>query len=152
VTAAASVVIDASPERVFDVLSDGWKYAGWVVGASHVRAVEPEWPQVGSKIHHSVGFWPAVVKDASTVIRCERNERLVLDVAIWFVGRGTVDLELRRLPGPGDRTEVTMREEMHEGLLSKLPAAVVDPPITARNNETLRRLGAMAERHAEPQS
>jgi uncharacterized protein YndB with AHSA1/START domain len=152
VTAYAETVVAASPERVFEVLSDGWMYAAWVVGASHVRAVEPEWPEVGSKIHHSVGLWPAVVKDASTVIRCDRNERLVLDVAIWFVGRGTVDLELRRLPGPTERTEIIMREEMHEGLLSKLPAAVVDPPITARNKETLKRLGAMAEKHAEPQS
>jgi uncharacterized protein YndB with AHSA1/START domain len=149
-TAQASLIVETPPERVFEVLSDGWMYAAWVVGASHVRAVDPHWPDVGSKIHHSVGLWPAVVKDTSTVTRCVPNERLVLDVAVWFVGRGTVDLELRRLPG--DRTEIVMREEMQHGLLSKLPAAVVDPAITARNNETLSRLGAVAGQHEEPRT
>jgi uncharacterized protein YndB with AHSA1/START domain len=145
-----SRVIPASPERIFDVLSNGWAYSAWVVGASHVRAVQDEWPAVGATIHHSVGLWPAVVQDVTNVIECSPPRRLVLDVAIWFIGRGTVDLTLT--PHTGDRTEVVMFEEMHEGVLAKLPDAVVDPLLGARNRETLQRLEALALRPTAPPS
>ncbi len=36
--------IDASPDSVFAVLADGWHYSNWVVGTSHVRAVQADWP------------------------------------------------------------------------------------------------------------
>ncbi len=29
------------------MLSDGWLYASWVVGASRVRDVDPRWPSPG---------------------------------------------------------------------------------------------------------
>ncbi len=51
--------VKVSPADVFSVLADGWLYSGWVVGASRIRAVDEQWPAVGSKIHHSVGSWPA---------------------------------------------------------------------------------------------
>ncbi|WP_324188972.1 SRPBCC family protein [Nocardia farcinica] len=51
----AEIIVPADIERAFAVLSDGWLYAGWVVGASHIRDVDPDWPGVGSRIHHSVG-------------------------------------------------------------------------------------------------
>ena len=50
----------ASPEQVWSVLADGWVYPTWVVGACRVRAVEPDWPQVGQRIHHSFGTWPVL--------------------------------------------------------------------------------------------
>jgi uncharacterized protein YndB with AHSA1/START domain len=39
--------IEATTEQVWAVLSDGWLYAGWVVGASRIREVDPRWPAVG---------------------------------------------------------------------------------------------------------
>lgn len=30
-----SRTIPTTPERVWEVLAEGWSYAGWVVGASH---------------------------------------------------------------------------------------------------------------------
>ncbi len=59
--------IATTPERVFAVLADGWFYAGWVVGASHIRQVDDDWPAVGTRIHHSIGAWPVQVKDVSIV-------------------------------------------------------------------------------------
>ncbi|WP_181779730.1 SRPBCC family protein [Pseudonocardia pini] len=50
--------IPASPERVFAVLSDGWSYPLWVVGVTHMRAVDQGYPAVGTRLHHSVGTWP----------------------------------------------------------------------------------------------
>ena len=50
-----TTVINASIDDVWSVLSDGWLYPLWVVGASRMRDVDPDWPAVGSRIHHSVG-------------------------------------------------------------------------------------------------
>ncbi|WP_281727906.1 MULTISPECIES: hypothetical protein [unclassified Rhodococcus (in: high G+C Gram-positive bacteria)] len=36
--------------------------------ASHIRAVDSAWPSQGSSIHHSVGLWPAVLDDTTTVL------------------------------------------------------------------------------------
>ena len=56
-----------SPQSVFAVLADGWLYATWVVGAARIRAVDPQWPAEGSSIHHSVGSWPLLLDDTTTV-------------------------------------------------------------------------------------
>ena len=71
--------VDATPARVFEVLSDGWLYPLWVVGTTHMRAVEPSWPKVGSLLHHAVGAWPAMLRDESEVLVCEPDRRLVLE-------------------------------------------------------------------------
>jgi hypothetical protein len=56
-------VIKTVPDDVWAVLSDGWLYPTWVVGATRMRDVDSTWPQTGSKLHHSAGVWPAVVND-----------------------------------------------------------------------------------------
>ncbi len=60
-------LINASVEDVFAVLTDSWSYASWVVGASRIRDVEAGWPEPGNSIHHSVGAWPLLIDDATTV-------------------------------------------------------------------------------------
>ena len=148
-SAESRAVAHVPPAQVFAVLADPWMYAAWVVGASHLRAADERWPAVGAAIHHSVGLWPAVVRDQSRVIACEENERLTLDVAVWFLGRGTVDLRLE--PVGSAHTSIVMREEMHSGVLSKLPDPVVDTLLRVRNDETLGRLMAVAERRTAPE-
>ena len=64
-------VIRTTPDRVWDVLADGWLYPLWVVGATRMRAVDAGWPEVGSKLHHSVGVWPLVLDDNTEVLECE---------------------------------------------------------------------------------
>jgi uncharacterized protein YndB with AHSA1/START domain len=59
--------IEATPEQVWAVLGDGWLYAGWVVGASRIREVDPGWPAKGSRIAHSVGSCPCC---STTTPRC----------------------------------------------------------------------------------
>jgi uncharacterized protein YndB with AHSA1/START domain len=63
-----SRTINATPEKVWEVLSDGWLYPLWVVGATRMRDVDQAWPQVGAKIHHSAGVWPAIVDDNTEVL------------------------------------------------------------------------------------
>src|SRR5207248_1475605 len=40
-------VVNATPDRVFEVLADGWTYSDWVVGTAHIRDVDPDWPAPG---------------------------------------------------------------------------------------------------------
>ena len=56
--------VAAPCERVWEVLAEGWTYTHWVVGNSRMRAVDPNWPEPGSSIRHSIGIWPLVINDA----------------------------------------------------------------------------------------
>ncbi|MGB7360401.1 MAG: SRPBCC family protein, partial [Mycobacterium sp.] len=68
----------ASVQWVWDLLADGWTYSQWVVGNSRMRAVDRDWPTPGSQIHHSIGLWPLVINDTTTVEKCTPLEELVL--------------------------------------------------------------------------
>ena len=66
-------VIKTTPQRVWDVLADGWLYPLWVVGASRMREVDDSWPAVGAQLHHSVGVWPALLDDNTEVTDCDSS-------------------------------------------------------------------------------
>ena len=70
---------DFTVEQVWEVLSDGWLYALWVVGASRMREVDHGWPQPGARLHHSVGSWPLLLDDVTESLQCVPGSRLVLD-------------------------------------------------------------------------
>jgi uncharacterized protein YndB with AHSA1/START domain len=136
--------ISAPVERVFDILADGWSYSSWVVGASHIRKVDSGWPQPGTRIHHSVGPWPLVVKDVTLVEELELPHRLVLRARLWPFGAATVRFDLASA-GAG-ATTVVMDEELKEGPFSRLPARVQAALLVPRNRETLLRLSDLATR------
>jgi uncharacterized protein YndB with AHSA1/START domain len=135
--------IEASPEQVFAVLSDGWLYPSWVVGASRIRDVDQTWPQVGSRLHHSFGVWPLVVDDTTEVLECEPDRRLVLQARGWPAGEATVKLQLEA-DGAGF-CRVTMAEDASSGPGTLIPPALRQPPIRFRNTESLKRLAYLAE-------
>lgn len=135
------------PARVFEVLADGWRYAGWVVGASHVRAVGATWPAAGARIHHSFGVWPLVLQDETTIEVSDPPSRLVLLAKGRPLGQARVDL---RLDPEDEGTRVTMTETVVQGPGQAVPRVVLDRIIDARNREALARLAALAERPAEP--
>ncbi|GAB3661818.1 SRPBCC family protein [Glycomyces tarimensis] len=131
-------------ERVFEVLSDGWNYAGWVVGASHIRNVDEHWPSVGATIHHSVGLWPLAIEDSTEAVACEPPRLLVLDARLWPMGQARIRLELFE-EGPSE-TRVVMTELATGGPPMLLPVAFQARLLAPRNRESLRRLQRMAER------
>jgi uncharacterized protein YndB with AHSA1/START domain len=136
--------IPAPVERVFDILADGWSYSSWVVGASHIRKVDSGWPQPGSRIHHSIGPWPLVVKDVTLVEELERPRRLVLRARLWPFGAATVRFDLTS--AGAEATTVVMDEELKEGPFGLLPARVQAALLVPRNRETLLRLSDLATR------
>ena len=134
--------VQASPAEVFSVLADGWLYAGWVVGASRIRSVDDAWPAVGSRLHHSVGVWPALINDSTSVVENVPNRRLVLQARGWPIGEGTVFLDLEE---EEDGTLVRIQEDASAGPGRLLPKPLRQLSIAPRNNESLRRLQLIAE-------
>jgi len=142
-TATVHRDIAASPARVQTVLSDGWLWAGWVVGATHIRDVEDAWPAVGSKLHHKVGAWRVTIADFTEVKALQDARLLVLRVRAWPIGEGEVRLELSATAGG---TRVTMHEKPTSGPARLLPGIAVNWLLRARNRESLARLASIAER------
>mgnify|MGYP001172533800 CR=1 FL=1 len=135
--------IDASPDAVWAVLADGWLYPSWVVGASRMRAVDPGWPGVGSELHHSVGVWPVLIDDTTTVVACVPRRELVLQARGWPAGEATVHLTIEERAGG---CVVVMDEDVVRGPGLLIPGPVRTAVIAPRNVESLRRLAYLAER------
>jgi len=131
-----------TPDDVFAVLSDGWSYPLWVVGAARIRDVDPSWPAVGEKIHHSVGSWPLLLDDTTSVMEVEPPRHIRLRVRAWPGGEGEVVLELTQESGG---CMVTMTEQVVKGPAALVPKAVQDAALHYRNTESLLRLSYLAE-------
>ncbi len=134
-------LIETTVDDVFAVLTDGWSYASWVVGASHIRDVDAGWPEPGHSIHHSVGAWPLLINDTTTVEEYEPLRYLRLKVRAWPTGEGTVEFEATDENG---RCRLVMRERPAKGPATLIPKALIDPVLHARNAETLDRLAVLA--------
>lgn len=138
--------VAAAPSAVWSVLADGWVYATWVVGASRVRAVDQAWPAPGSRIHHSVGVWPLLLDDTTSVEECTPDQWLVLRARGWPFGEARVILEI--LPQGSDACLVRMAEDAVAGPGQMIPGPARQALIRPRNVESLRRLALLAEGRA----
>jgi uncharacterized protein YndB with AHSA1/START domain len=145
-TRAVEREVAADPETVWQVLADGWLYPTWVVGASRMREVDQSWPQVGSRLHHSVGNWPWLLDDQTEVLECQPGRLLRLKALGWPAGAAEVVIELD--PQPGSSTLVRIREDASEGPATFVPGPARQLAIVPRNREALRRLAFIAEGRA----
>ncbi len=147
--AVVSRQVDAPARAVWDVLSDGWLYASWVVGASRVRDVGPGWPAQGSRIRHSFGVWPAVINDDTVILAVDEQEML-----LRARGRPAGEAEVRLVirPDTAERSTVSIVEDVTAGPGRLVPQIVRQWVIAPRNVEALRRLSLIAEgRHRQSQ-
>jgi len=135
-----------TPEDVFAVMSNGWLYPTWVVGASRMRDVEEAWPAVDAKIHHSFGVWPLLIDDSTSILAWDPPHHAKLKARGWPAGSAHVDITV---VAENTGCTVTLREDAVEGpgLLIPRPARAV--AIHVRNDETLQRLAYLAEGHAQ---
>lgn len=139
--------VAAPPERVFAELSDAWMFPAWVVGASHIRGVDEDWPRAGSRLHHQVGAWPVAINDSTEVLECDAPRRLRLHARAWPAGEAEVDI---RVEAEGDGSRVTMLEAPCRG-----PGRWLDNPLQRyvlrrRNREALARLATIVENRPRP--
>lgn len=134
--------ISATPEQVWEVLADGWLYPLFVVGASRMRDVDETWPAVGSRLHHSVGTWPLLIDDTTSVLEVEEGRHLLLLARGWPAGQANVDISLEP---DGASTTVTIVEDASAGPGLLVPKPLRDLQLHHRNIETLRRLAFVVE-------
>jgi hypothetical protein len=138
----------ASRQQVWEVMADGWTYSQWVVGNSRMRAVDPNWPEPGSKIHHTIGIWPVAINDETVVESCDPQRELVLLAKGRPFGNARITLRLFD-------TDTGCRIEMSEvpvgRLLSRVPRRLALAAAFPRNRECTWRLAALAERRERPQ-
>jgi hypothetical protein len=138
-------VMDCTVDDLWNVLSDGWLYPLFVVGASRMREVDAGWPGVGACLHHSVGAWPALLDDTTEVLEVEPQRMLRLSARAWPAGRAAVVFRSSTVSG---QCEVTLEEDAVSGPGALVPSPVRQPMLHWRNQETLRRLALLAERRA----
>jgi uncharacterized protein YndB with AHSA1/START domain len=141
------VHVEASSQQVFDTLADGWTYTNWVVGTSHMRAVEDQWPAVGSRLFHAAGAWPMMTRDETVVKSVEPGRRLELTARGRPFGEASVVIELADQDG-GCR--VTMHETPVAGPGKWLHNPATEALLVRRNTESLARLAALCERRTTP--
>jgi len=142
--------IDAPADAVWQVLCDGWTYANWVVGASRVRDVEPDWPAQGSRIHHAVGPWPLLIQDSTSAMRSIPERELALRARGWPLGEADVVLVID--PTGPQACRVSISEDAVAGPGRLAPHRLRQAMIAPRNREALYRLALIAEgRHRNRQ-
>lgn len=140
-----SRTVAATPEQVWEVLSDGWLFPVWVVGATSMRDVDPQWPAVGARLHHALGAWPVIVADTTSVVSSEPLRLLELEARTGLAGSARVRLRLREVP---EGTEVTMQEDASHGALRFIPRPLRWAMVVPRNKECLLRLARLVEGRA----
>jgi uncharacterized protein YndB with AHSA1/START domain len=131
--------IAASPQRVFEVLSDPRSYGDWVPGSHAIRAADPAWPAPGTAFDHTLVLG---IADQTSV--CAALAPVMLELRARARPLGSADVTLHLQP-EGEGTRVTMIEDPSNRVLRVLMGPVGHGLIKLRNLEALRRLGRLAE-------
>ena len=134
-----TIHVDAPPEAVWEVLADPRLYGNWVVGASTTRAVDGDWPEVGSVLHHTQML---VLHDTTEVLERAHARRLVLEARARPMVVADVSVTLEREDGG---TRVVLEEQVTGGLAAVLPRVISDAVIGVRNAESIRRIKRLTE-------
>ncbi|GAB3615524.1 SRPBCC family protein [Okibacterium endophyticum] len=136
--------IAATPDDVFAVLASGWLYPSWVVGASRIRDVDDAWPAPGSRIFHSIGTWPLLINDSTSVLEWDPPRHVRFRARGWPLGEATISIDVKPR-GEGDECVVRMAEDASRGPGRFVPSVVRQVGIHYRNTESLKRLAYLAE-------
>ena len=132
-------------QAVWDALADAGGYGYWVPGSREIRDADPDWPQPGSRFHHTIGLGPFEVSDHTEALEARPPELLRMRAKTRPFGTATVTLELTARDGG---TEVRMSEDL-DRLASVLRLNPVVWLMTkGRNAESLMRLDELALRRS----
>ncbi|MDO3648178.1 SRPBCC family protein [Nocardia mangyaensis] len=142
----AEVTVPVDRGAAFATLADGWLYASWVVGASHISGVDPDWPAVGSAIRYRFGLWPVLISDSTVVRAVDPPHRLELEARLWSIGSAWIRLTLAE-DEPGCTT-IRMVERAARGPAQLIPGLAQDLLFAVRNQESLDRLADLIRARA----
>lgn len=146
--AVLNVLVERDTEQVWEVLSDGWTYADWVVGTRHIRDVDPHWPELGAQISYEVGAGRFAIKDVTTVRHVERGHRLELEANAGKAGSARVSISL--LPWGGNRTVVIIDEHPLTGPGAWWHTVLTDALLRMRNQRMVRQLARVIHERQSP--
>jgi uncharacterized protein YndB with AHSA1/START domain len=129
------------PAAVWDALADPAGYGYWVLGSKLIRDADPDWPEPGSRFHHTLGFGPFKVSDHTVVLETEPPHLLQLRAKGRPLGTAKVTLRMTARDGG---TLVAMTENP-----DRLTAALAFNPFAqlftvGRNTQSLMRLEELA--------
>ncbi len=139
-----STELSVPPEEAFRLLEDPGSFQHLVAGARRVRRFDSRWPEKGTRIDHTVGIPPFLVRDHTEVIDANPPGRLLLDAHVWPLGRLTVEFTIET-DGPG-RSRLIVREEPEAGPIGWPVVRVATRlAIQLRNREICRRFRNLTE-------
>jgi carbon monoxide dehydrogenase subunit G len=139
-------LIEAPPERVWQVLADGATYARWVVGTQDILATDPEWPQVGAALRFQVGLGPLHFRDSCTVRICEPGRRLELEAKAESFGTARIAFDLVAW---GEHTLVLLDEHPLLGVGARIKGPPSELVLHLRNRRILGNLAREATRRGD---
>jgi uncharacterized protein YndB with AHSA1/START domain len=135
--------VAAPPERVWDLLRNGYRYAEWVVGTQKIRDVDAEFPAKDSCLHYTAGIGPVTHDGHTAVLSYVPDEQLELEAHAWPLGSARIVIGVRP-EGDGSRVELDEHPMRGPALLMRNPVA--DAFMWIRGYEMLRRLRVVVER------
>jgi hypothetical protein len=141
--AVVNVLVRRAPEQVWDVLSDGWSYADWVVGTREIRSVDDHWPALGSAIDYTVGLGPLHLTGRTIVRSVEPGRELGLEADARSIGTARIVI---RLHPWGDDTVVVLDEHPLRGPGYRLHNAFSDAVLLLRGRPMVKNLARLVER------
>ncbi len=136
------IFVNASPDDVFDVLSDARTYGYWVVGSREIRAADSNWPASGSAFDHTVGWGLVALRDHTEVEAARRPVYLKLRAKARPFPSARITVHLQP---ESEGSRLTMVEDLALPLGSLLLGPIGHLILRGRNAESLRRLKELAE-------
>ena len=140
--ALLNVLVKRPPEQVWDFLSRGDRYAEWVVGTRRIRAVDDDWPAVGSELHFSFGVGSLTIDDRTTVRNADPPHMLELEIHAGRIGTARLLFEIRQW---GRHTVVVLDEHPLSGPGAHFHNMLLDVGLRFRNRRMLDKLAKLIE-------
>jgi uncharacterized protein YndB with AHSA1/START domain len=141
--AVVNVLIRRPPEQVWEVLADGYAYAEWVVGTQEVRAVDDDWPAVGTALHYTVGIGPLSFRGQTVVRRCEPGRQLGLEADGGPLGTARIVIDVIDW---GADTVVVLDESPLRGTAYQLHNTLSEAVLLLRGRPMVNKLARLVER------
>lgn len=140
-----------APADAFRLLEDPSSLQRLVAGARKIRRFDADWPDRGSRIHHTVGVPPLVIRDHTEVIDVEFPHRLVLHARLRPLGELTVAMTLE--DDGRDGSVLTVRETAETGFLAVQGVRQVTQVLLfLRNREIARRFARRSRQRRQVMS
>ena len=136
------MLVNGTPDEVWEVLSDGWSYAQWVVGTTQIRDVDRSWPEVGSRLFFTVGRGPLRVDNQTTVRILEPKQHIEIEAHAPPIGSARVAVTVKPW---GDDSVVILDEHPLRGPGARLHNGLVEALVHIRTRRMLANLARVVQ-------